>query len=104
MNKPELLEKGTEAVEKLTRSAHYRTLAFCLVFSVCFNIWQGYNNDRLTNKILNTTEDLQEKRIEELKSIVQGEVKQQVKPIAEKVDTIKQTADSTFRNINEKIK
>ena len=103
MNKGELIERGPEGIAKLTDSANKKTLAYCLVFSIIFNIWQGYNNDRLTKKILNTTEDLQEKRIEELKSMVRGEVIQQVQPIAKKVDTIRQTADSTFRNINEKL-
>ncbi|MGO3807433.1 MAG: hypothetical protein ACTJHT_14145 [Sphingobacterium sp.] len=103
IDKGELIEKGTGGVTKLTNAAHQKTLAFCLVVSLIVIFWQRYDNNKLTNRILNTTEDLQEKRIEELKSMVHGEVSQQVRPIAEKVDTIKQNADSTFKNINEKL-
>ena len=103
IDKTELIKEGTGSVTKLTNAAHHKTLAFCLVVALIVIFWQRYDNNKLTQRILDVTEDLQEKRIEELKSMVRSEVGYQVKPIAEKVDTISQKADSTFKNINNKL-
>lgn len=46
---------------------------------------------------------LYERIIEEVRLQNKQEITDQIRPIAEKVDTISQKADSTFRNINEKI-
>lgn len=104
MDKGELIDKGTGGITKLTTAAHHKTLAFCLVVCLITIFWQRYDNNKLTNRLLDVTEDLQEKRIEELKNMVHGEVKQQVRPISDKVDTIKQSADSTFSIVKEKVK
>lgn len=103
MNKGELIKEGTGGITKLTVAAHQKTLAFCLVVCLIVIFWQRYDNNQLTKKVLTVTEELQEKRIQELKSMIHWEVQNQVQPIAKKVDTIRQTADSTFRNINEKL-
>lgn len=103
MNKGDLIEKGTGGITKLTNTAHQKTLAFCLIVALIVIFWQRYDNNILLNRFLNETSALNEKRVEELKGIVKKEVGSQVKPIADKVDTIKQTADSTFRNINNKL-
>jgi len=103
MDKGELIEKGTGGITKLTVAAHQKTLAFCLVVCLIVIFWQRYDNNKLTQKLLTVTEELQEKRIEELKTMVRGEVRQQVRPISDKVDTIKQSADSTFSIVKEKV-
>ncbi|HIY74820.1 MAG TPA: hypothetical protein H9825_01040 [Candidatus Sphingobacterium stercorigallinarum] len=46
---------------------------------------------------------LYERIIEEVRRQNKLEIREQLKPISDKVDTIRQTADSTFRNINEKL-
>lgn len=46
---------------------------------------------------------LYERIIEEVRLQNKQEITDQIKPIAEKVDTISQKADSTFRNINKKL-
>lgn len=104
MDKGEMAEKVTGSITKLTNAAHYKTLAFCLVISLIVNCCQGYSNSKLTDRLIKTSEDLNEKRIEELKNIVQKEVVHQVGPIAKKVDTISQNADSTFKRINNRMK
>lgn len=103
INKGELIDKSTGSITKLTSAAHQKTLAFCLVICLVVIFWQRYDNNKLTNRLLDTTEDLQEKRIQEIKSIVRGEVTQQVRPISDKVDTIRQNADSTFNIVKDKV-
>ncbi|GHE34969.1 hypothetical protein [Sphingobacterium griseoflavum] len=46
---------------------------------------------------------LYERIIEEVRKQNKQEISDQIKPIAAKVDTIKEKADSTFKNINDKL-
>lgn len=103
INKGELIKEGTGSVTKLTNAAHHKTLAFCLVVSMIINIALGLIIWSLTKKVIQTNETLNEKRIEELKEMVHGEVRQQVQPISKQVDTIRQSADSTFNIVKEKV-
>ena len=47
---------------------------------------------------------LYDRIIEEVRKQSKQEITEQITPIAEKVDTIKQKADSTFSNINKRLK
>lgn len=80
---------------------HPVTYALMVVVSVFWFVLY-YIADSKDNQ-LNREAELYDRIIEEVRKQSKQEIKEQIKPIAEKVDTIKQTADSTFRNINNKL-
>src|SRR5690606_1425007 len=85
-DKAELIKEGTGGIAKLTSVAHYKTLAFCLVVSLIVNCCQGWNNSKLTDRLVKQSEELNEKRIQDLKSMIKQEVDDKIQPIKENVE------------------
>ena len=66
-------------------------------------VWLAKMVIDLQNDRLNDKDVMYERIIKEVDKRNKQEITEQIKPIAEKVDTISQKADSTFKNINEKL-
>ena len=103
-NKADLIEKGTGGITKLTNAAHYKTLAFCLVISLIVNFWQGYSNSKLTSEIIKQNNDLNEKRVQEIKSMVQQEVEEKIQPIKLNVESATKKVDTVIERIDNETK
>lgn len=98
-NKAELIKEGTGGIAKLTSVAHYKTLAFCLVVSLIVNCCQGYSNSKLTSEIIKQNNELNEKRVQELKSMVYKTVDDKIQPIKENVENTTKKVDTVIEKI-----
>ena len=81
---------------------HPVTYALMVVVSVFWFVLYYISDSK--DSQLEREAKLYDRIIEEVRKQSKQEVTEQIKPIAEKVDTIKQTADSTFKNINDKLR
>lgn len=98
-NKAELIKEGTGGIAKLTSVAHYKTLAFCLVVSLIVNCCQGWSNSKMTDRLVKQSEELNEKRIQDLKSMIEKEVDVKIQPIKENVENTTKKVDTVIEKI-----
>ena len=101
--KGEILDKGSGAIDRLTRSAHYKTLAFCLVCSIIGNCWQSYSNSKLQDQYIKTTTEMSEKRVQEIKSMVDQEVERKIYPIKTGVEAATRKVDTIIEKIGNEV-
>ena len=80
---------------------HPVTYALMVVVSVFWYVLYYIGDSK--QEQLDREAKLYERVIEEVRRQVPQEVSSPVKPIADKVDTIKMDADSTFKKINDKL-
>lgn len=81
---------------------HPVTYALVIVVSVFWYVLYYVSDSK--QEQLDREAHLYKMIIQEVRSQVPQEVSQQIKPIADKVDTISQNADSTFKRINNRMK
>ena len=94
-------EKGNQQPTFMQIVKHPVTYALVIVVSVFWYVLYYIGDSK--QEQLDREAKLYNMVIEEVRKQVPKEVSSQVKPIAEKVDTIKMDADSTFKKINEKL-
>jgi len=94
-------EKGNQQPTFMQIVKHPVTYALVIVVSVFWYVLYYIGDSK--QEQLDREAKLYNMVIEEVRKQVPKEVSSQVKPIAEKVDTIKRDADSTFKKINEKL-
>lgn len=102
MENKELQNKPAKQPTFMQIVRHPVTYALMVVVSFCWFILYYIADSK--DSQLDREGKLYERIIEEVRKQSKQEITEQIKPIAEKVDTIKQTADSTFNNINNKLK